>query len=394
MAPTQVYSPNADPLRLGWKSLIGESATSMAESTPSVQAIAAKPVTTTADRRLQDIIAGYTFMAPAIVILTIFLILPMLAALYFSLTNWNGITPLFNREGALNPQAYEIVGLENYDRLLFREGSRQRAFFTALKNTVYFVIGVVPTQTILALVLAVIVNQRWLKGKGFFRTAFYFPSISSSVVISIIFMFLFASNGFINQGIKALFPSYQGVTWLNDATGVIHAILGVFGITRGTVGDWASSEIASIRLWDWLSGPSVTMLMIMILNTWTTIGTMMVIYLAALQNIPTQVYEAAYVDGATTGQIFRKITVPLLRPTTFFVVTLGLIGTFQVFDQIYVISSGGPADTTLTIAYLVFRSGFDDQRMGLATTTAIVLFVIIFIFTLIQRRVSGGDKAI
>jgi multiple sugar transport system permease protein len=366
----------------------------MAESSPSVRAIAAKPVTTTADRRLQDVIAGYTFMAPAIVILTVFLILPMLAALFFSLTNWNGITPLFNREGALNPEAYEMVGLENYERLLFREGSRQEAFFTALKNTVYFVIGVVPTQTLLALVLAVIVNQRWLKGKGFFRTAFYFPSISSSVVISIIFMFLFASNGFINQGIKVLFPSYQGVTWLNDATGIIHAILGVFGITRDTAGSWVSTEIASIRIWDWLSGPSVTLLMIMILNTWTTIGTMMVIYLAALQNIPGQVYEAAYVDGATTGQIFRKITVPLLRPTTFFVVTLGLIGTFQVFDQIYVISSGGPADTTLTIAYLVFRSGFDDQRMGLATTTAIVLFIIIFIFTLIQRRISGGDKGI
>jgi multiple sugar transport system permease protein len=363
---------------------------SQAASVPS----AASRANTQADQKLQDAIAGWVFMAPAFLVMFIFLVLPMLAAIFFSLTNWNGITPLFNRDGALNPGAYEMVGLENYQRLLLQDGSRQEAFFTALKNTVYFVLGVVPVQTALALILAVIVNQKWLKGKGFFRTAFYFPSISSSVVISLIFMFLFASNGIINQGIKAIFPSYENITWLNDATGVIHALLGAIGITRDTAGAWASSEFLSIRLWDWISGPSVTMLMIMILNTWTTIGTMMVIFLAALQNIPGQVYEAAYVDGATTGQIFRKITVPLLRPTTFFVITLGLIGTFQVFDQIYVISSGGPADTTLTIAYLVFRSGFDDQRMGLATATAIVLFIIIFIFTLIQRRITGGDKAI
>jgi multiple sugar transport system permease protein len=135
------------------------------------------------------------------------------------------------------------------------------------------------------------------------------------------------------------------------------------------------------------------MLMIMILNIWTTTGTMMVIFLAALQNIPSQVYEAAYVDGANAWQIFRRITVPLLRPTTFFVITIGLIGTFQVFDQVFVITNGGPADTTLTIAYLVYASGFTDARMGQAAATAIVLFVIIFVFTLIQRRFVG-ERAI
>jgi len=127
------------------------------------------------------------------------------------------------------------------------------------------------------------------------------------------------------------------------------------------------------------------MLTIMILNTWTTIGTMMVIFLAALQNIPSSVYEAASIDGANAMQIFRRITVPLLRPTTFFVVTLGLIGCFQVFDQIYVISSGGPAKTTLTVAYMVYQNGFDRSAMGLAAATAIILFVIIFAFTLLQR---------
>ncbi|MFQ3660249.1 MAG: sugar ABC transporter permease, partial [Anaerolineae bacterium] len=152
--------------------------------------------------------------------------------------------------------------------------------------------------------------------------------------------------------------------------------------------DWASTRVAGLTLWDWLSGPSVTMFTIMILNTWTTIGTLMVIYLAALQNIPGSVYEASSIDGANAWQQFRLITVPLLAPTTFFVVTIGLIGTFQVFDQIFVISSGGPAKTTLTIAYIVYTNGFQNSEMGLAAATALVLFVIIFIFTLIQRRFS------
>jgi multiple sugar transport system permease protein len=353
----------------------------------SSSAFPQRKISTMQNKKREEAIAGYVFLAPAVFILVVFLVVPMLAALYFSTTNWDGITPL------TRPDAYELVGLRNYERLLIEEGTRQESFFISVKNTVYYVLGVVPTQTILALVLAVIVNQRWLKAKGFFRTAFYFPSITSSVVISLIFMWLFTSNGLVNQFLKGVFPAYQQVTWLNDPNGMIHNFLGLFGITRASVGDWASTEIASIRLWDWISGPSVTMLMIMILNTWTTIGTMMVIFLAALQNIPSQVYEAAVVDGANTWQIFRKITVPLLRPTTFFVVTIGLIGAFQVFDQIFVISNGGPADTTLTIAYLVYASGFTDSRMGQAAATAIVLFIIIFVFTIIQRRFVGEQSA-
>ncbi len=354
----------------------------MARAVPS-SAFARRNITTMENKKRQEAIAGYVFLAPAVFILVVFLVIPMLAALYFSTTNWDGITPLTRTD------AYELIGLRNYERLLIEEGTRQESFFISVKNTVYYVLGVVPMQTVFALVLAVIVNQRWLKAKGFFRTAFYFPSITSSVVISLIFMWLFTSNGLINQFLKTVFPTYQQVTWLNDPNGIVHNFLGLLGITRSAVGEWASTEFASIRLWDWISGPSVTMLMIMILNTWTTIGTMMVIFLAALQNIPSQVYEAAVVDGANSWQIFRKITVPLLRPTTFFVVTIGLIGAFQVFDQIFVISNGGPADTTLTIAYLVYASGFTDGRMGQAAATAIVLFVIIFTFTIIQRRFVG-----
>jgi len=357
------------------------------------QVLARPKVTTMAAKRRQEALTGYMFMAPALVIFLVFLIIPIGAAVYLSFTDWNGITPVFD-EGA-----YQQVGLDNYRDLLLGEHTeddgrvvkattRQRDFFISLKNTTYYVLGVVPTQTLLALILAVIVNQRWLKAKGFFRTAFYFPSITSSVVISIIFMWMFTRGGLINTTIGAVFSGYDSgsfVNWLDDPRGVIHIILEQFGVTRANVGGWASNRSLGLTTWEWLSGPSVTMLTIMILNTWTTIGTMMVIFLAALQNIPSSVYEAAAIDGANAWRIFRQITVPLLRPTTFFVVTLGLIGCFQVFDQIYVISSGGPAKTTLTVAYMVYQNGFNRSAMGLAAATAIILFVIIFAFTLLQR---------
>ena len=289
--------------------------------------------------------------------------------------------------------AFDMVGLENYADLLINDGIAQRDFFKALKNTLYYVLGVVPAQTILALFFAVIVNQRWLRGKGAFRTAFYFPSITSSVVISLIFMWMFTKGGLVNQVIGGIFPSYDYITWLNDSSGLFHNILAIFGVTRQTVGSWATAEIGGLTIWDWISGPSVTMFMVMLLNTWTTIGSMMVIYLAALQNIPVPVYEAASVDGATAWQSFRRITLPLLTPTTYFVVTLGLIGTFQVFDQIFVITSGGPAKTTLTIAYIVYQNGFQNSQMGLAAASALILFVIIFALTMLQRRLTS-DKAV
>ena len=362
----------------------------MATAIPAKQPAA---VMTMAAKRRQEALAGISFMAPALIIFLIFLIIPIAAAVYISFTDWNGISPVLE-EGAFN-----YVGTANYSDLLRGEHTeegrvvaasiRQRDFFIALKNTVYYVIGVVPVQTVIALVLAVIVNQRWVKAKGFFRTAFYFPSITSSVVISLIFMFMFSRGGLVNQAIGSVISGYSDnyINWLDDPRGLIHIILEPFGVTRQSAGAWAGERVLGLTGWEWISGPSITLLTIMMLNIWTTIGTMMVIFLAALQDIPGQVYEAAAIDGANAWNVFRRITVPLLRPTIFFVVTLGLIGTFQVFDQVYVISSGGPAKTTLTVAYMVFQNGFDRSAMGLASATAIVLFVIIFSFSILQRLV-------
>ncbi|MEZ4617638.1 MAG: sugar ABC transporter permease [Caldilineaceae bacterium] len=328
----------------------------------------------------QDAIAGWLFMTPALLILGVFLVIPILFAAYYSLTDWNGISP---------PVEAKFLGLQNYRDILLAGGIRQADFFKALKNTTYFALGVVPLQTMLALFLAVLVNQRGLRFKDFFRTAYYFPSITSSIAISMIFLFLYQRSGLINSVMEGLtFGLWEPIAWLNDARGLVHIVLENLGVTLRDGPAFLRHDFLGLTVWDWISGPSVALTAIMLMNTWTTIGTMMIIYLAALQDIPPFVYEAAQIDGANAWQSFRKITLPLLRPTLFFIITLGLIGTYQVFDQIYVMTSGGPAKTTLTMAYVVYRNGFRNSEMGMGLATAVLLFVIIFVLTLIQRRIT------
>ena len=328
-------------------------------------------------------IAGWLFMSPTILIFSVFIIIPILFAVYFSLTDWNGISP---------PRDATFIGTDNYEALLINDGIRRSDFFKALKNTTYFALGVVPIQTALSLLLAVIVNQAWLRFKGFFRTTYYFPSITSSIAISLMFLFFYQRSGLINQVLSAVtFGRWEPVAWMADPRGLFHIILGAVGVTIQTAPEWVRSQVLGLTIWDWISGPSVALMGIMIMNIWTTIGTMMVIFLAALQGVPGYVYEAAQIDGASAWTQFRRITLPLLRPTLFFVITLGLIGTYQVFDQVYVMSAGGPAKTTLTVAYLVYRNGFTNSDMGLAAAIAILLFIIIFTLTMVQRRITGSE---
>jgi multiple sugar transport system permease protein len=328
-------------------------------------------------------VAGWLFMSPTVLIFSVFIIIPIFFAIYFSLTNWNGISP---------PGDATFIGLQNYRTILLEPGIRQSDFFKALKNTTYFALGVVPAQTAISLLLAVIVNQAWLRFKGFFRTTYYFPSITSSIAISLMFLFFYQRSGLINQVLSAItLGAWEPVAWMADPRGLFHIFLEAFGITLRTAPDWVQARVLGLTIWDWISGPSVALLAIMIMNTWTTIGTMMIIFLAALQNVPGFIYEASQIDGASAWRQFRSMTLPLLRPTLFFVVTLGLIGTYQVFDQIYVMSSGGPAKTTLTVAYMVYRSGFTNSEMGMAAAIAILLFIIIFSLTMIQRRITGSE---
>jgi multiple sugar transport system permease protein len=324
--------------------------------------------------RTRENLAGWLFVAPVVVILGLFLLLPILMALWVSLTGWNGQGSPFRAE-------VPFVGMDNYARLFTEDGLAREDFMTSIRNNIYYVAAVVPLQTALALFLALVVNKR----KGFFRTAFYFPSVTSSVAISVVFLFIFSNSGAINQVLG--FLGVQGPQWFSDPRGVIQLLIGdpPAVLTEHTM--------LGLTWWDWLSGPSVAMCAIIMLVVWTTSGTFMLMFLAALQNIPRTLDEAAMIDGATRWQRFRRVTLPMLKPTMFLVLTLGLIGTWQVFDQIYVMSQGDPAKTTLTPAFLSYRTAFRDFDYGVGTAISFVLFSIIVLLTLFQRWVMRERKA-
>lgn len=288
---------------------------------------------TMARQKSLDRWAGWLFIAPALIFFSIFTVYPVFYGAFLSLFKIRSV----------NIDERTFVGLDNFATVL-----GDTDFHTALWNTARFAFFVVILQTILALLLAVAVNQK-IRGRTFFRTAFFFPSISSSVVISIIFLWVFNKFGLLNYFLSLI--GINGPVWVDDPKTALPSIMG--------------------------------------LNIWTTAGTMMVIYLAALGDIPSHLYEAASVDGANAVQQFLKITVPLLAPTTFFIATLGLIGTFQMFDQAFVISagSGGPEKSTLTAVFYIYQQAFKERNaMGIACAGAVVLFAIIFVLTLIQRR--------
>jgi multiple sugar transport system permease protein len=311
----------------------------------------------------EDNLAGWVFILPALVFFTLFTFYPIVRVFWISLHNWDLVT---------GRDTLEFIGLDNFDNIF--TGPRSSDFYNALRNTIWYSAGVVPVQTAIALVLAVLANRK-IRGKTFFRTAFYFPSISSSVVISIIFLWMFAQNGVVNFVLRELGLPTPRPIWLQNPKGLFEILLGPFGVDQ---------------LNPWLEGPSLALLVIMMLNIWTTCGTMMVIYLAGLQDIPNDVYEASALDGASRWRQFRDLTVPLIRPVTLFVLTIGLIGTFQVFDQIFVMTdSGGPAKKTQTLAYLIYLEAFEGFAMGYAAALAVVLFGIILVLFLVQRRLVG-----
>lgn len=324
--------------------------------------------------------AGWLFVTPVLVILGLFLVVPILMALWVSFTDWGG-------RGSPFSGSVGFVGAENYTALLTEEGLSRQDFMTSLRNTFYYVLGVVPVQTALALLLAVIVNQKFLKGRTFFRTAFYFPSVVSSVAISLVFLYLFTGTGAVNQFLGVF--GIDGPTWFSDPRGLIHMVgdgLGLWSIDAPPAA-LADTTVMSLSLWEWFKGPSVALSAIMLQVIWTTAGTFMLMFIAALQDLPSEVEEAAMVDGANAWQRFRNVTVPHLRPTILLVVTLGVIGTWQVFDQMYVMTSGGPAKTTLTPAYLSYSAAFDRQQWGQGAAMAFLLFLLIFVLTSAQRYV-------
>lgn len=281
----------------------------------------------------KETIAGYLFSAPVILVLALFTLGPALYAFYLSFYSWT----------LLNHMHY--VGLQNFAQVL-----GQPLFWIAVRNTLEFAVIVVPTQTLIALALAAILNQH-LPLRGFFRLAFFFPAISSSAVISVIFL------------------------WIYNKFGLLNSFLGDFGIPGP----------------DWLGNPHFALVAIMIMNIWTTSGYFMVVFLAGLQAIPHNLYEAAAIDGATSWQAFRRITVPLLRPTTFFIVVMGMIGTLQMFDQSFIMSqgTGGPLHATTTIVLLIYQDIFAYGKVGPGAVVTVFLFLFTLLATVLTNRWLG-----
>ena len=268
---------------------------------------------------------AWLFLGFPLLLIGLFVFFPIAYSIFISFFDWNLVTNQRN-----------FLGLTNYTRLF-----GDALFWKSARNTFFYTIGVVPIQTFLALFLAFVMNQK-IRGRTFFRVAFYIPAITSSVVTSTLFIALFSKQGLINQ---------------------------ISGFEN-----------------DWLTNPRTAMLTIMANNIWTTSGYFMVSFLAGLQSIPDSLYEAARIDGASTWQQFWKITVPMVRPVTYFVLVLGLIGCFQVFDQIFIMSAGGPVNSTTTMSYYVYVNGFKYFKLGYAAAAAIVLAVLIFSANQVQNK--------
>lgn len=273
-------------------------------------------------------LTAWLFLAPSIAILVAFTLYPMIQAVYLSLTDYNLI------------RAAEFVGLGNYVELF-----QDPDFWNAFGNTVLYAVVVTPVTVILALLFALMLNQRF-PGRAFARTAIFLPFIVSLGIIAIAWAFLLDPN-----------------------IGLLSYWLGLVGIVPEQ---------------GWLTDPRYAMAAVMIVGVWKNVGFYMVIYLAGLQSIPVDMYEAARLDGAGPWQRFRSITWPLLSNQTLLVSVLALIATLQAFDQIWVMTRGGPFFRTETLVMLIYRQGFQELRFGYASAISFVLLVFVFILSMIQ----------
>jgi multiple sugar transport system permease protein len=288
--------------------------------------------------KLKENLTGYLFMAPTVLVLGMFVALPILLAFFLA----------FQKVQLLGGLEFESVGLRNFTRL-----AQDERIGIALKNTLEYVAIVVPSQTALAMLLAVTLNAG-IKGQRLWRVLYFLPTLTSSAVLTLIFM------------------------WIYNADGLLNHVLAGLGLPT----------------YNWLGDPAVALKGIMLMNIWSTAPFFMVIYLAALQDIPQSLYEAAMLDGANGWHQFRYITLPHLKPVTFFVIATGMIGTFQLFDQSYILSggSGGPNNATLTIVLLIYQAVFRDLQLGYGSAIAFLLAFIIITATLLQRRLFGRDS--
>lgn len=281
---------------------------------------------------------AYLFLLPSFAGFLLFVALPVVISFLLSFLDWN----------LLNQPTY--VGLANYTQML----TRDPVFWKVVRNTAYFIVTIVPLQLALGLALAVALNQH-IRGVLAYRMIYFMPVVTTIVAGAIVFQFLLNRD----------YGLISNLIWkLAEATGLPIQPPDFLNSTR-----WAK--------------PAVVML-----TLWKNVGFTMVVYLAALQGVPRELYDAAHVDGANGWQRFRNVTLPLVSPTTFFLLVIQMIGAFQLFTEAYTMTRGGPARSTLTVVYYIYQNAFEFGRMGKAAAIAWFLFVFIFIFTLIQTRMQ------
>lgn len=298
----------------------------------SVQRTSAQQAGASRRRQIKASLPAYIYLAPTILGLLIFSAGAIVASFFISFTNWQLVLPPV------------WIGLRNYANLL-----QLSEFWQVLGNTVYYSVGYVPLAVTLPLFMAMLVNQK-LKGITFFRTTYFLPVVTSGVAIALVWGWMYN-------------PSFGVINFLLDK---------LFGIEGPR----------------WLADPQWAMPSLIIIGVWHSLGYNMVIYLAGLQGIPQELYEAARIDGAGRWAQFRYITVPLITPTAFFILVLSIIGSFQVWTITYLLTQGGPANSTLTLSYYIYQQGFQWFHMGFAASLAYVLFAIVFVVTMIQFKLQ------
>lgn len=279
----------------------------------------------------RDTLAAYLFLAPALVHFFFFFFALVLISFGLSFTSWDLFSPPV------------FVGLDNYKRLLFHDPD----FWPTFWRTAYYVVLVIPTAVAAELLLALAVNTR-LRGIKFFRATYFIPVVASAVAVALVWGWI-----------------------LNTQNGILNWFLNFFGLGP----------------FDWLGSTRLAMPSVAMVQVWRGLGEGMIIFLAGLQSIPLHLYEAAELDGAGRWAKFRNVTWPLLAPTTFFVVVLEVIGSFQVFDMIYLLTRGGPGQATTVYNFELYSEAFRNFRMGYAAAMTWILFVVIGVLTLIQFRV-------
>ena len=288
-------------------------------------------------RKRDERVAAYIFVAPAVILLIAFLVVPMIYTVYFSGFKYQ----------IMRPDAMKFIGFENYQKLF-----SDKNFWLALKNTVYFTVIVVPCQCVLALALALLVSKKF-RGVAVFRTMYFAPQLTSMVVISVLWSVLYNAN-----------PN----------TGLINSIL-------------VSLGMSPIKF---LSDASTAMNSIIFMSAWQGAGYQMMIFLAGLQGIPRDQYEAASVDGATKFKQFLYITIPGLKGTIKYVIMITMIQAMKLFTQPYIMTQGGPKNSTKTLVYYIYTQGFQKGNFGYACSIASVFFVIVVCMSMAMKKVTAA----